>query len=360
MTRFWIIWRKAFHRKGLRRGFVLLIGLLCVAALAGGGGYQALTPPAATGKSVRFSIPTGWTLTDISRQLQKQGLIRNAWVFETYVRWRYGNVQFQAGDYQIPVGSGVSELVHVLERGGSAGNVVNVTIPEGYTVAQIAARLQASNVCSATAFVKEVQTGTFSNSFLQSLPASAHVKYRLEGYLFPDTYQFSVNESAHDVVQEMLDTFEEQVVHPLGAQIQHSGLSLSQVITEASLVEREARVSAERPVIASVIQNRLHKGMKLQIDATLEYILGHRDVVTIQDTRVNDPYNTYLHQGLPPGPIANPGLASIKAVLHPAKTNYLYYVVKNDGSGEHYFAVTYAEQLKNEARSAENLRTHAK
>ncbi|MCL6625664.1 MAG: endolytic transglycosylase MltG [Alicyclobacillus shizuokensis] len=132
---------------------------------------------------------------------------------------------------------------------------------------------------------------------------------------------------------------------------------MSQVVTEASLIEKEAKVDAERPLIASVINNRLHHRppMKLQIDATIEYILGHRDVVTVEDTHVDNPYNTYLHPGLPPGPIASPGLASIRAVLHPAHTDYLYYVAKNDGSGEHYFAATYAQQLRNEARSQHNL-----
>ena len=125
-------------------------------------------------------------------------------------------------------------------------------------------------------------------------------------------------------------------------------------------MEKEGKGNQERPIIASVIQNRLHRHMKLQIDATLEYILGRKDVLTVKDTEVNDPYNTYLYPGLPPGPIASPGMASILAVIHPAHTPYLYYVAKNDGTGEHYFATTYAEQLHNEALSQENLKTHSR
>lgn len=125
------------------------------------------------------------------------------------------------------------------------------------------------------------------------------------------------------------------------------------------MIEKEARVDSERPIIASVIVNRLKIQMKLQMDCTLQYILGHQEIVTTKDTKVDDPYNTYLYPGLPPGPIANPGMASILAAITPAKTDYLYYVVKNDGTGTDFFAKTYAEQLHNEQISEANLKAHS-
>ena len=353
------------RRPGTRRGVrnVIALLLLAVILLAGGATYytyREFTPPQSTGRLVNVDIVKGESSSELAQELQRLGLIRNAWVFRMYVRLRPGGGRFLAGHYQVRQGTGIPELVSMFADGDVVSNAVSVTIPPGFTVLQIADRLAALNICSKSAFLKEVQSGTFDAPFLAKLPHNPAIKYRLEGYLFPDTYQFIRGESAHTVVQEMLNDFAEHVNGSVLQQMQKAGLTLPQAITEASLVEKEAKVNQERPIIASVIQNRLHRHMKLQIDATLEYILGHKDVLTVKDTEVNDPYNTYLYPGLPPGPIASPGMASILAVIHPAHTPYLYYVAKNDGTGEHYFATTYAEQLHNEALSQENLKTHSR
>jgi UPF0755 protein len=346
-------------RRGVRNAILLL--LLAVILLAGGATYytyREFAPPQSTGRLVDVDIAKGESTSELGQELQRIGLIRNAWVFRMYVRFRDGGDRFLAGHYQVRQGTGIPELVSIFADGAVVSNAVSVTIPEGYTVVQIADKLAALNVCSKSAFLKEVQSGSFNAPFLSKLPHNPAIKYRLEGYLFPDTYQFVRGESAHTVVQEMLNDFAEHVNASVLQRLQKAGLTLPQAITEASLVEKEAKVNRERPIIASVIQNRLHKSMKLQIDATLEYILGHKDVLSTKDTEVNDPYNTYRNPGLPPGPIANPGMASILAVIQPAHTSYLYYVVKNDGTGEHYFAETYPEQLHNEALSQKNLHTH--
>jgi UPF0755 protein len=351
-------------QRGRRRWYHSVLALIMAVGLVAASVVAwmalALRPVSKQTGSVRFTIRPGESVDTIAQDLFKAGLIRNATALRLYLSVTHQGAMLRAGTYRLAYGEPVSSLVQALTKGGAA-EAVQVTIPEGFTVEQIADRLAAEGVCSRSAFIHAVQYDRFNESFLRQLPHDPRIKYRLEGYLFPDTYDFEKGESAHAVVDEMLADFQQRVADPLASTIRSSGQTLPQVVTEASLIEKEARVSSERPLVASVIDNRLHHKppMKLQIDATLEYILGHRDVITVKDTRVDNPYNTYQHYGLPPGPIANPGLPSIEAVLHPAHTDYLYYVVKNDGSGEHYFSSTYAQQLKNEAKSRHNLQTHS-
>ncbi|WP_067923052.1 endolytic transglycosylase MltG [Alicyclobacillus shizuokensis] len=315
-----------------------------------------LRPPASDEGNVLVMVQPGESVAEVADQLQNKGLIRSATLFRWYVSYVHKGQEVKAGAYRLTYGQTLPQLVTALTEGTEAATI-RVTIPEGFTVTQIADRLAVAGVVKRKAFLQEVQSGHFQEPFLAEIGHRPQVRWRLEGYLFPDTYEFTKGESAHAVVGDMLEDFQRRVASVYGTTMHRQGQSLSQVVTEASLIEKEAKVDAERPLIASVINNRLHHRppMKLQIDATIEYILGHRDVVTVEDTHVDNPYNTYLHSGLPPGPIASPGLASIRAVLHPAHTDYLYYVAKNDGSGEHYFAATYAQQLRNEARSQHNL-----
>ena len=341
----------------LRRLVILVVMVLGVLAVIADWADREYQPPGA-GRAIDLVVTTGETVSDVGRQLQSQGLIRNALVFRVYWRLRENGQPIQAGHYQLVQGTGIPDIAAMLATGKVINTAVTVIIPEGFTVVQIADRLASSGVCTKSEFLYEVQKGTFSEPFLAGWKPGKDVKYRLEGYLFPDTYDFDRGENAHAVVADMLNDFQRHI-QPLLGDIGQSGQSLTAVITEASLIEREAKVEVERPIIASVIDNRLKVSMKLEIDATIEYILGHRDVVTYQDLQVKDPYNTYLHNGLPPGPIASPGIASIDAVLHPAHTHYLYYVTKNDGSGEHYFAVTYQQQLHNEGLSQQNLKSHS-
>jgi UPF0755 protein len=344
-------------RKSVLRILVRWIAVLCVVALVAGIWlFINIQPVRAKGTAV-LDIQKGDTLGQVATMLQSKGIIKNALVFRAYSHFATPALSVKAGHYILAKGTSFGELLHELHMGQSSWDTVMVTIPEGFTVKQIAMRLQAEGVCSEQSFLEAEQHGSFDEPFLKNIGQSPQVKYRLEGYLFPDTYDFTKNESAHEVIDDMLRNFLRHVDANLVHEMNNKGITLQQTITEASLIEKEARVNSERKLIASVINNRLtaKPSMKLQIDATIEYILGHQNVVTDADLHVNDPYNTYLYPGLPPGPIANPGLASIDAVLQPAKTNYYYYVVKNNGSGEHYFAHTYAQQLKNETMSQKNL-----
>jgi UPF0755 protein len=175
----------------------------------------------------------------------------------------------------------------------------------------------------------------------------------LEGYLFPDTYNLSTDMTAIDLVKVMLDNFENQVDAELQERFNENGFSLHQAVTLASIIEREAVIAEEGPVIASVFINRLALGMKLEADPTVQYAIGSegggwwKPSLTLDDLNVQSPYNTYLYEGLPPGPIANPGLSALRAVAYPAETTYLYFRAMCDGSGRHAFAVTYEEHLEN-------------
>ncbi len=340
----------------LRMAVICTIGLFLLVVVAGIWFVRETMPEQVSGKTVTLDVHQGDTLKQVAAMLQAEGLIRNAFVFRVYSHFA-SDSGIKAGQYSFRTGMSLHGIVIELTAGQSSANNVIVTIPEGFTVVQIAQRLQQAGVCDELAFLDEEQHGLFHESFLRDIPHYTLVKYRYEGYLFPDTYDFLKNEGPHEVIDAMLRNFARNVNGSVIHDMSMRHMTLPQVITEASLIEKEAKVGFERPVIASVIDNRLaaKPPMKLQIDATVEYILGHQNIVTDADLRSENPYNTYRYLGLPPGPIANPGLASIVATLHPAKTNFYYYVVKNNGSGEHYFSQTYAQQLKNEAISQKAL-----
>lgn len=334
-------------------GVVFIIALTAVATAVWA--LQELRPPGA-GKSVTLNVHPGDTSAQIASQMERLGLIRNAFLLRVYLSLHHDGRTMQAGQYEMTPGTSISELIAQLQTGRVVVKTIRVTIPEGFTVEQIAARMNELHLVSTAAFMTEVKTGKFTEPFLSQLKADTRIRDRLEGYLFPDTYEFVQGESAHQIVDAMLRNFQTHLT-PVQAQISQRHLTLAAVVTEASMVEKEAKVNFERPIIASVMNNRLNHQppMMLQIDATVLYVVGHHNVVTDADTLVKSPYNTYQNYGLPPGPIANPGLASILAVLKPAQTKYLYYVVKNDGTGEDYFATTWSQQLHNIALSQANL-----
>jgi UPF0755 protein len=213
---------------------------------------------------------------------------------------------------------------------------VRVVIPEGLIAAQIADRVQATGLgVSASAYLGEERTGQFAAGFIDGRPAGAP----LEGLLFPDTYDVPVGASAHDVVAQQLEAFTAKALPMVGAPPQ--GLTPYQAVVLASIVEREARLPTDRPMVAGVLYNRLARGMDLQVDASVIYGVGVTDRAPTSDELKHDtPYNTYLHRGLPPTPISNPGLASLEAAAHPMPSSYLFYV--SDGCGHNHYSSTLA------------------
>lgn len=334
----------------------MLAAILLLFLLFGGFLYfwGELQPPP-PGQDVTLEIVQGSPTGTISRLLEEKGLIRNAFVFRLWSYVRGDNGKMQAGTYVIKQGTSAAEILDILTQGRTQ-NVIRFTVPEGLTLEQTADLLAKKGIVNREKFIQAADHDTFQLSFLRNMTPAPGVKHRLEGYLFPDTYEIYRGTSEHQIIQMMLQQFEGKMTPAMRQAIAQRGLSLSQVVTVASLVEREARVAEERPVIAAVIYNRLQKNppMMLQIDATVQYVVGHKEQLSLQDLKVDSPYNTYQHYGLPPGPIASPGLASMQAAIYPAHNDYLFYVTKKDGSGEHYFARTYEEQLQNEQKSEKN------
>ena len=298
---------------------------------------QGMLPVGGNGKKV-VRIPSGMSASDVGRILQADGIIRSSFGFKLLARVTGKGTNLKPGAYELSPAMFPLTVINKIAKGDMCARWV--TVPEGFTILQIAERLGADDIVEPKYFfgLARYKGGRFATSF-------PHPADSLEGYLFPDTYLIPTGGPADEIIQDMLNCFERRVAKPLADDLAKSGMSLHQIITLASLIEREARVPKDRPLISAVLRNRLREGMRLQVDATVLYALGrHKDRVMYKDLAVDSPYNTYRNKGLPPGPIANPGLEAIKAALHPAQADYLYYVARPDGS--HIFSRTFAEHQR--------------
>ncbi|MFD1425410.1 UPF0755 protein [Kroppenstedtia sanguinis] len=295
---------------------------------------------------VQLEIGSGTSTTAIGRMLKEQGLIRNDWFFSTYA-WLTGKSKgLQAGVYQIPPEVDVNGIFDIITNGRQ--NTVAVTIPEGYTIEQIGEKLEQKTKFSKEEFIQAVEEGEFNQDFLQKVPKDSQRRYRLEGYLYPSTYNIPKTAKPEDVVQMMLGQFNNKMKeHGVMEQLQNKNLTLDKWVTIASIVEREGQAKQEFPKIAGVIYNRLNKNMRLQVDATIQYARGSQKArLSYDDLKLDSVYNTYKIEGLPPGAISNPGEKALLAALNPDKHAYLYYVTKKDGTGEHYFAETFEQHQR--------------
>jgi UPF0755 protein len=238
------------------------------------------------------------------------------------------------------------QIMELLQSGKVAADL-KLIIPEGYSVKQIAVKVEEAGICSADEFISEVNNGTFDYDFVKDLPAR---EYRLEGYLFPDTYFLSESMNAHDVVDAMLKRFAQMYTEEYQNAVASSGKTLDEIVILASMVEKEIKLHEERARAAGVMYNRLRDGITLGIDATVLYAVGKTaGELTQDDLNIDSPYNTRKNYGLPLGPISNPGEASFKAALYPETHNYLYYVVEAVGKDNHVYCETYDEFLNAKA-----------
>ncbi len=341
----------------LRRWLVLLVVVAALLAVAGGlagfiipGGERIL--PAGAG-SVRVVVRPSETAGEIGQSLHNAGLIPSAGAFQALAELTGAGDRLQAGEYEFRRGTPMPEILAAIRDGRTA--VRTVTIPEGLRTEEITDLLAKGGIVTKDAFLAAL----FRAAPTQPVFADRPKGVGWEGYLFPDTYRFPRDTSADQVFSMMLDDFAQRVTPAVVAGFHAEGLSVYQGLTLASIVEREARAASERPIIASVFLNRLRLGMPLQADPTVQYAVGldpanvarfgyWKQDLSAADLQIASPYNTYQHTGLPPGPICNPGVASIEAVAFPAKTDYLYFVAKGDGT--HAFARTLAEQEANVAK----------
>ena len=295
--------------------------------------------PGPAGEPKQVRIPAGLTTSAIADTLQARGIIDNPTWFRVLARVLGYDRKLRHGRYELRENSGELRVLRALTVPGRTS--VMVTIPEGFRLTRIAALLEEQGVCPEPEFLESC--GDRSLLAELSIPGP-----NAEGYLFPDTYDFELESAPEDVIRRMVARFR-AVWEQLVAEVPSPPLGPKATVILASVVEKEAAMADEVPTIAGVFVNRLEKGMPLQSCATVQYVLPeHRECLTYRDTRIESPYNTYLHPGLPPGPISNPGRRALRAALAPAETDYLYFVARGDGS--HVFSRTWREHEKAKRR----------
>lgn len=293
------------------------------------------------GKEQEVTIPKGLGAKGVANTLKKQGIIKNADVFYFYSKLTNKAPKIQAGNYILSSSMTVPEIIDKLSSGRAKMNTVRFTIPEGFELRQIADRLAADGLVDKDKFYAAVQKADFKYEFIKALPDREN---KLEGYLFPDTYEVYKNSSEQVILDRMLNRFDKVFTEKYRKRAEELNMSVDDVVILASIIEREAKLDSERKTISAVFHNRLKKNIRLQSCATVQYLLKEqKEVLTYKDLEVKSPYNTYMYEGLPKGPIASPGAKSIEAALYPEKVDYLYFVANKDGS--HVFTKTYKEHL---------------
>ncbi len=306
-------------------------------------------PVDSSGVEQAFKIELGESPQTITRRLEEQGLIRNRETMLNYLVYSGLDTTLQAGSYQLNPAMSAMQITRTLQD-PTPSEVIFRILP-GWRAEEIAAALPTSGLeITPNEFLNAISLPPEGYTFLEELPELA----TLEGFLFPDTYTLAREISVNELVALLLANFDRQVDPTLRQGFTNQGLTLHQALTLSSIIEREAVVDEEMPVIASVFLNRLAAGMKLDSDPTVQYALGFNssqdtwwtNPLSRTDLQVNSPYNTYLNTGLPPGPISNPGLAALKAIAFPSNTDYFYFRAACDGSGRHQFSQTYEQHLQ--------------
>ena len=314
----------------MKRFLDIFLKLIAILLILGFSLTVILFLPGYSAEKVEIIIKHGMGAKDVAKLLTEKKVIPNPYLFRIAIRIYGKEKDIKAGKYIFQKDMPLIDIINKLVKGKGVLEVV--TIPEGLTSSQIAEIFYKKGI------IKDKER------FLKIVKEKG-----LEGYLFPDTYYISENYDEEKVIDMMIKRFKEKLPKNFSEKTKALGLSEKKVITLASLVEKEAKYPDDRPKIASVFLNRLKKGMKLESCATIQYILGTpKPNLTYKDLKIESPYNTYLHKGLPPTPICNPGEASIIAVLNPEKTDYFYFVADKDG--HHLFAKTYKEHLKNKKK----------
>ncbi|NPV42475.1 MAG: endolytic transglycosylase MltG [Firmicutes bacterium] len=288
-----------------------------------------------------IEILPGKNTSQIARLLKHEKLIKNEKVLIIYAKIKGLDSKLKAGKYILHPAMSIPEIVKDLSEGNVLNESIRFTIPEGLELKEIAQLLEKKGLVDSKYFIEIAKVENFPFDFLKGLPGDT----TLEGYLFPDTYEVNKDIGEKGIIKIMLKRFENIFNADFVSRARELRLSVHEVITLASIIEREAKVDDERPLISSVFHNRLKIGKLLQSCATVQYALGERkETLLFKDLEIDSPYNTYKVPGLPPGPISNPGKASIKAALFPAETDYLYFV--SNGDGTHTFSRTYGEHLR--------------
>ena len=307
------------------------LGSLCLIALLVG--MYLTSPPSSSEAIVNFEVPTGSSSQTIAQRLAAQKLIRSKYAFRIVVRHRGSDRHLHAGTYVLRRNMTLWQIVDEFEKGQVT--LICWTVPEGLTAAATAELWETEGLGTAEAFQEASQLPRLLKQY--GLEDKA-----VEGYLFPNTYKFAKGITAEQAVEMMLEEFKQQWTETFDKEARNLELTRHEIVTLASVIEKEAQSKSERPRIAGVFHNRLKRKWRLQADPTVLYALGNpKRLLTRADLKVDSPYNTYRHKGLPPGPIASPGIDSIIAALRPEKTDYFYFVAI--GEGKHHFSKTLSE-----------------
>ena len=288
-----------------------------------------------------IEVAEGDSFYGVLNKLSEEDKIKNEFLVKLYLKIRGIKPEVLAGTYKLDKSMTLDEIITLLSSDSTVGKIY-ITIPEGYTIDDIAEELEENNICSSEDFISSVKNYDLP-AYVSNNPSN---RYNLEGFLFPDTYGFNENENADFVVKTMINRFEEvwqELVQSLNLSIADD--EIEKIVNVASIIEKEAVVDSERSLISSVIYNRIAIEMPLQIDATVIYSYGyHIEKMYEKHLEIDSPYNTYMYYGLPIGPISNPGRASLMAALKPEKTDYLYYLLESEYT--HYFTDNYDDFLR--------------
>lgn len=311
-------------------------------------------------EAISVEIPSGSGSTAIANILKEKGFIKFPYLFKLLSRINGYDGTYQAGTHILSKKLGYTDLMRILVSKPLKDPSIEVLIPEGLTYKQIVDILDRKKLIDVDKFNKLANAGDFDYKFLKDLSKG---ELRLEGYLFPQTYNFEKTGGEKVIINTLLNQFDKVFTTELYKKAKELNMTVNEIVILASIIEREAKVAEERPTIAGVFYNRLKSKdlslRRLQSCATIQYIFLYKEgiikeTISVADTEVESPYNTYINSGLPPAPICSPGEDSILAALNPQKTDYYYFVAKDDGSGEHYFSKTYKEHLRFQAKANSN------
>lgn len=349
---------KKLKNKGCLTAAIYAVVILCISIIISVFAVSNVSDMFGFGKADKYinvTIPSGYNTQKIAEELKKADIIKHPLTFRIYAKLTHVN-DLQYGTYTLNSNMSYNDIVEVLRNSGNNKSAIKVTIPEGYTIRQIAETLEKKKVCTKNEFLDTVKNRDFDFK-LFSIKKDKSVFYKYEGLLFPDTYTFLKGQSADSIAQRMLDNFTLKFSSDMIKRCSAIHMTPQQVLTLASIIQAEAGKEAEMSYVSSVFHNRLEKGTgsitSLQSDATIFYIRYNiTNYVTKDEAQTYTAYNTYKNAGLTPGPICNPGIAAIKAALYPAKTDYYYFV--SDSSGTYYYAKTYADHLINVRKAIKN------
>ena len=325
-----------------KRFLPIIAGLVLALAVAGYWymNYSNNNASLATGQKIQFVVKPGMTTADIANMLHKLKLINTPESFRMAAKLRGLDNSLQAGEYEVITGMSNKDIVEILSKGEVRYLVF--TVPEAYTIDQIAAKLEKEGLGSAAAFKNAAKNYT-PYSYMET--NDPNVIYKAEGFAYPATYYLTTGIDEKDILTLMVKEFNGRLTTELREQAKKEKIKIRDLVNIAAMVEQEAVFPEERPLIAGVFLKRLSIYMPIQSDTTIQYILGvQKENLTIADTKIKSPYNTYQHIGLPPGPIGNPSIDAINAVLNAEQTDFLYFVA--DKKGHHQFTKTYAEHLQ--------------